>query len=39
MEDENLFMKFMNKYGGAQIFVLTGLISVLLLIGLFFIYL
>lgn len=30
-------MKFMNKYGGAQIFVLTGLISVLLLLGPFFI--
>ena len=37
MENKNFFMKFMNKYGGAQIFVLTGLISVLLLLGPFFI--
>ena len=30
-------MKFMNKYGGAQIFILTGLIALVLLIGPFFI--
>lgn len=30
-------MKFMNKYGGVQIFILTGLIALVLLIGPFFI--
>ena len=37
MEDKNFFMKFMNKYGGVQIFILTGLIALVLLIGPFFI--
>lgn len=37
MEDKNFFMKFMNKYGGAQIFILTGLIALALFIGPFFI--
>ena len=37
MEDKNFFMKFMNKYGGAQIFILTGLIALVLFIGPFFI--
>ena len=37
MEDKNFFMKFMNKYGGSQIFILTGLIALVLFLGPFFI--
>ena len=37
MEDKNFFMKFMNKYGGAQIFILTGLIALALFVSPFFI--
>ena len=37
MEDKNFFMKFMNKYGVAQIFILTGLIALALFLGPFFI--
>ena len=37
MEDKNFFMKFMNKYGGVQIFILTSLIALALFIGPFFI--
>ena len=37
MENKNFFMKFMNKYGGAKIFILTGLIALVLFIGPFFV--